>query len=504
MSKIQRIEIKNFKAISHLQADFNGCTAIVTAGNNKGKTSFLRGIADRIRFIRPEAKVKEGEEEGKGELLLTDGTKFIWDFDNKGKDKLEIIIKGELKKQVTRAIGNEYFPDLFDIDRFLQSTPKEQIRQLQKIVGIDFTEIDARYQKEYDKRTALNQEAEKFHVKLSQMLEVPKVDFVDLTELTTQKDAERERLNDLYKVNTAANLKLKKDWESEKEAIDIETKLFNEKYQREAKNESEKIRVANEELRKDYEAKVKKEKETYNLAYSKRIGAIQVHSECHEAYETLLKFGYSGKDVKSFIEELAKKIEPEYAEKTIVEPEYTPEFVQAKVHEFTYPPEPEYPEPKPNSEKLDALYKKIQDVAEINVAAGEYKKYIDYKRETEAAKEEADNQDKVVIAIEKERKAMIAKVKFPKGVEITTGGYITVDGFALDRNVISTSKLYIAALRIAAMNIGSVRCLYFDASFLDNISLNEIMGWAIENDLQLLIERPDMDGGEITYTLIEH
>jgi hypothetical protein len=38
---------------------------------------------------------------------------------------------------------------------------------------------------------------------------------------------------------------------------------------------------------------------------------------------------------------------------------------------------------------------------------------------------------------------------------------------------------------------------------LDKNTLAEIQTWANENDLQLLIERPDFDGGEIKYTLIE-
>lgn len=48
MAKIQTITISNFKAISDLTADFKGMTAIITGGNNKGKTSFLHGIPDRM------------------------------------------------------------------------------------------------------------------------------------------------------------------------------------------------------------------------------------------------------------------------------------------------------------------------------------------------------------------------------------------------------------------------------------------------------------------------
>lgn len=52
MSKTQKISVKNFKAISEMEIDFKGCTAIITGGNNKGKSSLLRGITDRLRGRR--------------------------------------------------------------------------------------------------------------------------------------------------------------------------------------------------------------------------------------------------------------------------------------------------------------------------------------------------------------------------------------------------------------------------------------------------------------------
>jgi hypothetical protein len=45
--------------------------------------------------------------------------------------------------------------------------------------------------------------------------------------------------------------------------------------------------------------------------------------------------------------------------------------------------------------------------------------------------------------------------------------------------------------------------MHFDASFLDNNSLREVQEWAESKDLQLLIERPDMEGGDITYEIIQ-
>jgi hypothetical protein len=52
------------------------------------------------------------------------------------------------------------------------------------------------------------------------------------------------------------------------------------------------------------------------------------------------------------------------------------------------------------------------------------------------------------------------------------------------------------------MGIGDIKTLCFDASYLDKNSLLEIEKWAADKDLQLLIERPDFDGGELRYEIL--
>ncbi len=71
MTKIKTISISNLKAIAELTIDLNGCSAIITGGNNKGKSTLLKSLPDRIRGERPELIVNDGEEEGKGEMTLT-------------------------------------------------------------------------------------------------------------------------------------------------------------------------------------------------------------------------------------------------------------------------------------------------------------------------------------------------------------------------------------------------------------------------------------------------
>lgn len=447
MSKVQTIRLINFKAITDLEADFNGSTAIITGKNNSGKTSFLRGIPDRIRFIRPDVMVKQGETEGKGEMILDSGEKFVWEFNVAGKDKLTFITTEGIRQSVTKDLGSQFFPPVFDIDKFLQSPPKQQVKQLQAIVGLDFTDIDERYQKAYDLRTARNREAELFQAKLSKMLRCDPVQSVDMTDLKNKKDAERDRLNHLYQQNREHNNNLRNGWESEKE-------------------------------------KIRKECEQHNSIQTKRR---QKYNACYDALQILVAHGYSNSrpaDAFLFVDNLKNEIEPD------------------KIASELYPSEPTYIEEMPDRSELDKLDKQIEQAVETNAKAKEYQDYIDYKKQVDDAYDIAKQADEAVKTIEAERKQMIDSASFPEGITITPAG-IEVDGLPLDRNQISTSKLYTSALRIASMNLGEVKTLYFDASFLDKNSLKEIQQWAEINDLQLLIERPDYDGGEIKYELIE-
>lgn len=443
MSKVQQIRISNFKSVADYEADFKGCTAIITGGNNTGKTSFLRGIPDRIRFVRPDVMVKKGEKEGKGEMTLDSGERFIWEFDVNGKDKLTLITTDGIKQSVTTEIGRRFFPSLFDIDKFLQSPPKAQVKQLQQIVGIDFTDVDERFLKAYAFRTERNREAELYHLKLEKMLKVPEVKPVDLTALQAKKEAERNRLNKLYLSNKKQNDEARSIWLSEKERINRECAEHNE---------------AQRNARDVYEA-------------------------CDQAFITLAQHGYVG-DVPKFIESLKSKI------------------LNDKEPAKLYPAEPTYIQEMPDSSELDKIDAAILKASETNAAAAKYKEYVDHKAATENAKEIAREADMAVKAIEEERRKMIESANLPKGVTFGPDG-ILVDGFPLDKSQISTSKLYCAALRIASMNLGQVKTLYFDASFLDRNSLSEIQEWAEANDLQLLIERPDYDAGELRYELIE-
>lgn len=443
MSKIQSIQIQNLKAIGELAIDFKGCTAIITGGNNTGKTTFLRSIPDRVRKATT-VNVKDGATQGKGEMTLTDGTRFLWDFNSEGKDALTVITKDGIKlRNPVKDITSRYFTPQFDIDVFLQSTPKDQSKQLQKALGIDFTELDAKIKTAYDNRTACNKDVERENIKLANMGIPEQVTPVDLTDLQARKQAERDRLNTLYAANVQANKTARNAWESAKAEASA----------------------------------------AYMERTNERVRISGIYTQLSTALQLLVDCGYNGKEVREFVDNYYSQI--------------------PKVGELEAIPEPTYIPERPDSAELDAIDAQISNTAAINLKAQQYTDYINQKEVANKAQSAADKADADYKKLEAERKQVIADAKFPTGIEITTDGLIQVDGFALSKSVLSSSKLYTAALRIGAMNLGEVKTLYFDASYLDKNSLTEIEQWANENDLQLLIERPDFDGGEITYQLIE-
>ena len=110
--------------------------------------------------------------------------------------------------------------------------------------------------------------------------------------------------------------------------------------------------------------------------------------------------------------------------------------------------------------------------------------------------------DKEVKRIEADKFDAVKNSSLPEGFAFD-GDKVTYEGVPFNKQSLSSSGIYIAALKLATVGLGEVRALHFDASYLDKNSLKEIEVWADKNKLQLLIERPDFEAGEIEYQIIQ-
>jgi len=419
MSKVKKITVSNLKAISDLTADFNGCTAIVTGGNNKGKSSFLKSLPDRLKSIKPDVILKEGATEGFTEWELTTGEKLIWQFDKTTKkgEKLILITKENIKTAITSELAARYFPKGFDIDQFLNDGPKKQRETLQKIVGLDFSDIDSRYKQAYENRTFANRDLETARGKLvpvNEDIDTEPIDIIEIQKQIAAIDGHNERYTHV-------------------------TSGLDEKSAAQAECQTEIVRLKSEIERL----------ESLIQDQTNKISSLQVDIDKGNDWLQVEANKPKSEDFKKDLND--KLIETQKTNKQIEE--------------------------NNNAKLLQKAFKEAEKLAQ--------------------------DADKLVKEIETEKTDLIKSAELPVGFGFTDDG-ITYLGHAFTKDQLSSSAIYIAALKLASLNIGEVKTLHFDASYLDKNSLSEIETWAHMNDLQLLIERPDFEGGEIEYHLIEN
>jgi hypothetical protein len=168
-------------------------------------------------------------------------------------------------------------------------------------------------------------------------------------------------------------------------------------------------------------------------------------------------------------------------------------------------PEPEYQSEQVDESDLHENFKEIESAHLANkkfaLYESELKQYNSWVEQGKIAREKAETIDKLVKAIEKEKQDMIKTAKMPDGFSFSDNGLL-YNGYELNKNAQSSSALYIAGLKLATMNLAELKTIHFDASTLDKKSLIEVENYANSIGLQLLIERPDFDGGDIKYEII--
>lgn len=402
MSKIKRIYVERLRAIDKQELNLNGATCIITGANNAGKSTLSTALIQRMRSIKSETIVKQGEKDGTYEMELTTGEKFVWWIDENGKEKMTFFSERGIKGSLTKDMCTFYFPKTFDVDEFLNETPAKQSKMLQKVSGLDFSDWERTYKSAYEERTWANRKLEEA---------------------------------------TAKRVKFEPEWYYEPRKT--------------------------EDIEKEIEGI-----EAHNLRYDNVEKAVKQKEELIISYE-------------AEVEKLKKQIE-EYSVK-IVNTQTEVGKGKAWMLDDKYKPK--------NEEHKQQLKTKLADIRANNAA-------IEIEEEWQKAEKNAIESRVAVDKCKTDKDEMIRLADLPSGFGFNDEG-ITYNNLPFDKKSLSTSAIYIAALKLAAKGLGDVKAIHFEASSLDRKSLSEIMEWAESEGLQLLIERPDFEGGPIQYEIIE-
>jgi len=442
--RVREIKVRNYKAIEeeHLVLP-DGCSCLIIGPNDSGKSSLLQGLFRRFGGVIPKNPVRDGAEDGEYEITF-DNNEFIrWIFSKKGKEKLYFETGNHIPKStgVLKHIGKKYFGAQFDIDVFLSAPPKKQSKILSDLIGVDFGDVDARYDAAYSDRATARKYASSLEARIPER--PTPVDCPDL-------DKAKEALQAVRNENDAA----KSRWVSK-----------NQDHRERIIEDNNDIRAA-----KDNVAAAERTIDALAQTCGRTIPG------CGDTYGKFIDI-----DGLNSLIDSSKRLITEEMELTnipwpvsINETDFRAAFETAEAQMTAF-------------HKYEAA-KSDRDMA-IEMA--------------DNAKEELRLWQADLDCIKEEKQAMIESATLPDGFAFSNDGLL-YNGFQLLKSEQSSSALVIAALKLALLSMGEVRTMCFDAATLDNQSLRAVNQWAEENDLQLLIEIPSREDDEkIRYEFLE-
>jgi hypothetical protein len=163
--RILQLGVENYKRLKAVDVT-PGRNAVVVSGRNKqGKSSLLDAIAAALGGKKQMATrpLREGSESGQIVCVLGDAkpellVKRI--FTQDGKTALEITSAEGYKAPTPQAILDGLYNAIaFDPISFTRMEEKKQLATLRQLVGLDFSDLDAKRKQLYDARTDDNRSA---------------------------------------------------------------------------------------------------------------------------------------------------------------------------------------------------------------------------------------------------------------------------------------------------------------------------------------------------------
>ena len=202
--KIVKFIIENYKALKG-RNEFNpeGASFMLIGSNGQGKTSAGRAIIDFLTKSVPSKPVTSGEQDGYVEYTFDNGQKLLAKFSENGSNKLELLSPEGLKintpkELMTKLTGTGMN---FNIDEFMSMAPKPRRELLEKIAGVDLSDLNAKEKELEDLRSDANAEAKAalarvkaYDPKLAELEEVDVTESIDTLTQMNQANAAYDKV----------------------------------------------------------------------------------------------------------------------------------------------------------------------------------------------------------------------------------------------------------------------------------------------------------------------
>jgi len=252
MSRIIKFESENILPLKAISITPDGSVVKIAGPNDAGKTAILRGIWMSLggKGEIPDDAIREGQDSGFVELTIGDNGTIEYTArlnltrrpDGTIK-RHEIILKNAEGRTETSPMT--LIKDMLGFGRgqfdplvFRDAKPAVQIEMLKTALGLDFSVLDAEYDKQYEQRTKINGEAKLLEAQIPEDdPEAPDKE-VSVAELSTQHEQavwnQTQNTNRETKLNTTVTDGLRADEglsDLQEELIELELKVVKKKQQ---------------------------------------------------------------------------------------------------------------------------------------------------------------------------------------------------------------------------------------------------------------------------------
>ena len=191
--KILKLQAENVKRIHAVEINPDGNMVIIGGRNGQGKSSVLDSIMYAFAGKREICgkPLRDGTDEGTVTVNLDNGLIAKRTFKADGSSKIEVYKEDGAKYSSPQGMLDGLYSSLgFDPLAFIRLESRKQLETLRKIVGLDFSELDAKRNGLYSQRTTVNRDVTNLKGQVSNMPwheEVPESE-VSIYELIEQLD----------------------------------------------------------------------------------------------------------------------------------------------------------------------------------------------------------------------------------------------------------------------------------------------------------------------------